>query len=124
GGQGCRDCTAAMGAGADRVDRELSCWDGDRHGFGRDGRRRARHDRCGANLRSPSPAPRPWKRPDDGDCRVASVADQLPHRTALRPGVLGALSTMIVTTVVYWAALVALERPWVEGDTQADVRRK
>ena len=31
---------------------------------------------------------------------------------------------MAVTAVVYWAALVALERPWVEGDSREDVRRK
>lgn len=42
----------------------------------------------------------------------------------LAPSPSGALLTMGVTTVVYWAALVALERPWVEGDSQADIRRK
>ncbi|RCS75541.1 hypothetical protein, partial [Brachybacterium alimentarium] len=40
------------------------------------------------------------------------------------PASSGALITRAVTTVVYWAALVVLERPWVEGDTQADIRKK
>lgn len=40
------------------------------------------------------------------------------------PGLSGALVTMAATAVVYWAALLLLEHPWAEGDTQADIRRK
>lgn len=36
----------------------------------------------------------------------------------------GVIAALVVTVFVYWVALVALEQPWSEGDTQEDVRRK
>ena len=70
------------------------------------------------------------RHPDPGSVPMTAIVALLPLPISFLIGLLfgpassGGLSTMIVTTVVYWAALVALERPWVEGDTQADIRRK
>lgn len=70
------------------------------------------------------------RHPDPGSVPMTAIVALLPLPISFLIGLLfgpassGALSTMIVTTVVYWAALVALERPWVEGDSQADIRRK
>lgn len=70
------------------------------------------------------------RHPDPGSVQMTAIVAVLPLPISFLIGLLfgpafsGALVTMAVTTVVYWAALVALERPWVEGDTQADIRRK
>ncbi|MGP5007791.1 hypothetical protein ACTXJK_12910 [Brachybacterium tyrofermentans] len=70
------------------------------------------------------------RHPDPGSVPMTAIVAVLPVPISFligllfAPGPSGALITMVVTTVVYWAALVALERPWVEGDSQADIRRK
>ena len=70
------------------------------------------------------------RHPDPGSVLMTVIVAVLPVPISFLIGLLlapspsGALLTMGVTTVVYWAALVALERPWVEGDSQADIRRK
>lgn len=70
------------------------------------------------------------RHPDPGSVQMTVIVAVLPVPISFLIGLLlapspsGALLTMGVTTVVYWAALVALERPWVEGDSQADIRRK
>lgn len=70
------------------------------------------------------------RHPDPGSIPMAAIVAVLPVPISVLIGLLvspalsGALLTMAVTTVVYWVALVTLERPWVEGDTQADIRRK
>lgn len=70
------------------------------------------------------------RRPDPGSITMTAIVAVLPLPIGLLAGlVLGpapssALTTMVVTTAVYWIALVTLERPWADGDTQADIRRK
>lgn len=70
------------------------------------------------------------RHPDPGSVPMTVIVAGLPVPIGFLAGLLigpapsGALVTMVVTAVVYWAALVALERPWVEGDSQADIRRK
>lgn len=70
------------------------------------------------------------RHPDPGSITMTAIVAVLPLPIGLLAGlVLGpapssALTTMVVTTAVYWIALVALERPWADGDTQADIRRK
>lgn len=70
------------------------------------------------------------RHPDPGSIPMTAIVALLPLPISFLIGLLfgpvpsGALTTMVATTVVYWAALVALERPWVDGDTQADIRRK
>ncbi len=68
--------------------------------------------------------------PDPGSIPMTVIVASLPLPIGLLVGLLttltlpGALVTMAVTAAVYWSALVALERPWVAGDTAADIRRK
>lgn len=70
------------------------------------------------------------RHPDPGSVAMTVIIALLPLPISFLTGLLveatlsEALVTMAVTTVVYWIFLVALERPWVEGDTQADIRRK
>lgn len=70
------------------------------------------------------------RHPDPGSAAMTVIVAVLPLPISLLVGLLltptisGALITVVVTTVVYWASLVALERPWVEGDSYADIRRK
>src|SRR5699024_190066 len=70
------------------------------------------------------------RHPDPGSVPMTVIVALLPVPISFVIGLLigstssGALITMAVTAVVYWAALVVLERPWVEGDSQADIRRK
>lgn len=70
------------------------------------------------------------RHPDPGSIVMTVIVAVLPLPIGFLIGLLigpaptGALATMAVTAVVYWAALVALERPWVEGDSREDVRRK
>lgn len=68
--------------------------------------------------------------PDPGSVPMTIIVAVLPLPISFVIGLLlgstlsWALVVMAVTAVVYWAALVALERPWVQGDSQADIRRK
>ena len=70
------------------------------------------------------------RHPDPGSIPMTVIVAVLPVPISFLVGLLttltpsGALATMAVTVAVYWIALVALERPWVEGDSQADIRRK
>lgn len=70
------------------------------------------------------------RHPDPGSVPMTAIVAVLPLPIGFLTGLLfgpassGAMTTMAVTTLVYWAALALLERPWVEGDTRADVRRK
>lgn len=70
------------------------------------------------------------RHPDPGSVAMTLLVAVLPLPISLLVGVLLGPSTawamvvMAVTAVVYWAALVALERPWVQRDSQADIRRK
>lgn len=70
------------------------------------------------------------RHPDPGSVPMTAILAVLPLPISFVVGLFfssapsGAPVTMAFTTVVYWAALVALERPWVEGDTQPDIRRK
>lgn len=70
------------------------------------------------------------RHPDPGSVPMTAIVAVLPLPIGFLTGLLlgptssGALITMAVTTSVYWAALAVLERPWLEGDTRADVRRK
>ena len=68
--------------------------------------------------------------PDPGSIPMTLIVAALPLPISflvgrlLEPSPPGALITMTVTTAVYWIALLVLERSWVEGDTQTDIRRK
>src|SRR5699024_5024572 len=70
------------------------------------------------------------RHPDPGSVPMTAIVALLPLPISFLIGLLfgpassGALSTMIVTTVVYWAALVASDRRRVRGDTRADMRRQ
>lgn len=70
------------------------------------------------------------RHPDPGSVPMTVIVAVLPVPISLLVGLLttltlgGALATMAVSVVVYWIALVALDRPWVEGDSRADIRRK
>lgn len=70
------------------------------------------------------------RHPDPGSIPMTVLVAALPvplgYLAGLltMPGSAGALVVMAVTAVVYWTALVALDRPWVEGDTRDDIRRK
>lgn len=70
------------------------------------------------------------RHPDPGSITMTVIVAVLPLPIGLLAGlVLGpapssALTTMFVTTAAYGIALVTLERPWADGDTQADIRRK
>lgn len=68
--------------------------------------------------------------PDPGSVAMTLIVAVLPLPISFLIGALlgpsnsWALVVMAVTAAVYWAALVALERPWVQGDSEADIRRK
>ena len=70
------------------------------------------------------------RHPDPGSVAMTLIVAVLPLPISLIVGMLLGPSTawamvvMAVIAVVYWAALVALERPWAQGDSQADIRRK
>lgn len=70
------------------------------------------------------------RHPDPGSIPMTVIVAMLPVPISLLVGVLttstraGVLLTMAVTVIVYWIALVTLERPWANGDSQADIRRK
>ena len=70
------------------------------------------------------------RHPDPGSIPMTVIVAALPVPISLLVGWLtmstsaGVLLTVVVTVVVYWIALVTLERPWVEGDSQADIRAK
>lgn len=70
------------------------------------------------------------RHPDPGSIPMTVVVAVLPLPISFLAGLLtgrapsGALVTMAVTAVVYWITLIALDRPWVEGDSRADIRRK
>lgn len=63
------------------------------------------------------------RHPDPGSAPMTVIVAVLPLPISFLIGLLtaptssGALVTMTGTAAVYWATLVALERPWVEGDT-------
>ncbi|ASK66092.1 hypothetical protein CFK39_09990 [Brachybacterium avium] len=51
---------------------------------------------------------------------LTGVTKGVPAGTAI----ITAAVVMIAVAVVYWAALLTLERPWRDGDTRADIRAK
>lgn len=68
--------------------------------------------------------------PDPGSVPMALVDALIPIPFGVLAGAVvtqtisGVIAALVVTVFVYWVALVALEQPWSEGDTQEDVRRK
>lgn len=68
--------------------------------------------------------------PDPGSVPMTVIDAVLPLPIGFAVGLLTGPSpnrgvvTMGVTAVVYWTVLVTLDRPWVEGDSREDIRRK
>lgn len=68
--------------------------------------------------------------PDPGSIPMTVIVAVLPLPISFLAGLVtgsnaaDAVTVMAVTAVVYWTFLVTLDRPWVEGDSAADIRRK
>lgn len=70
------------------------------------------------------------RHPDPGSVPMTVIVAVLPLPISYLIGLLtgqtfaAALVTMAVTAVVYWTALITLDRPWLEGASRADIRRQ
>lgn len=70
------------------------------------------------------------RHPDPGSFSLTAIVAVIPVLASGAVGTVlatpepGRLVTIVTTTLVYWTALLLLERPWVQGGSQADVRRR